>query len=147
MKKVLFVCVHNSVRSQMAEAFAGRLGDGVIEAESAGTLPADGLNPVVVQAMQEIGYDLSAHYPKIMTDEMADSADLVITMGCGVSLEDAAEGAVCPVALVPSEDWALDDPKGQPIEKVRAIRDEIKSRVEKLVKGLEVGDERDQGNH
>ncbi len=133
MKKVLFVCIHNSGRSQMAEAFAKRLGDGVIVAQSAGTLPADSLNPTVLQAMDEIGYDMSAHYPKIMTDEMADSADLVITMGCGVSLEDAAEGAVCPVILVPSEDWALDDPKGQPIEEVRAIRDEIKSRVEELV--------------
>lgn len=140
MKKVLFVCVHNSGRSQMAEAFSRRLGKGVVEAESAGTLPGDKLNPVVVQAMQEVGYDLSDHHPKVMTDEIADSADLVVTMGCGVSLDDATEGAVCPAALAPTEDWALDDPKGQPIEKVREIRDEVESRVEELVKRFETSD-------
>lgn len=121
----------------MAEAFTRRLGEGMISAQSAGTLPADELNPAVVRAMEEIGYDMSAHYPKLMTSEMADSADLVITMGCGVSLEDEAQGAVCPVTLVPTEDWALDDPKGQPVEKVRDIRDEIKSRVDKLVERFE----------
>jgi len=145
VKKVLFVCVHNSGRSQMAEAFTRRLGNGVIEAESAGTLPGDSLNPAVVQAMREIGYDMSGHHPKVMTDEMADSADLVITMGCGVSLEDASEGAVCPAALVPSEDWALDDPNGQPIEKVREIRDELESRVEELVERFKTSDQVSQG--
>lgn len=138
MKKVLFVCIHNSARSQMAEAFANRLGVGVIEAESAGTLPADSLNPTVVQAMQEIGYDMSAHHPKVITAEMADTADLAVTMGCGVIPDDAAEPAVCPAVFVPSEDWALDDPTGQSIDKVREIRDEIKSRVEELVKRFEV---------
>ncbi len=132
MKKVLYVCVHNSGRSQMAEAFTDRLGKGVVTAESAGTQPGGGLNPMAVRAMEEIGYDMSGHYPKLMTDEMVNSSDRVITMGCGVSL-DASEGAVCPVFLVPSEDWALDDPHGQPIEKVRAIRDEIKRRVEALI--------------
>ena len=75
MKKIIFVCVHNSGRSQMAEAFVNRLGKGVVEAESAGAQPAEGLNPTVVQAMQEIGYDMAGHYPKIMTLEMMDSAD------------------------------------------------------------------------
>lgn len=90
------------------------------------------LNPTVVEAMEEIGCDMSGHHPKLMTDEMVNSSDRIITMGCGVSLDDA-EGAVCPVFLVPSEDWGLDDPHGQPIEKVREIRDEIKRRVEALV--------------
>jgi protein-tyrosine-phosphatase len=117
----------------MAEAFTNRLGEGVVTAESAGTRPGAALNPIVVEAMNEIGYDMSGHHPKVMTDAMVDSADNIITMGCGVSLDDA-EGAVCPVFLVPSEDWALDDPHGRPIEEVRAIRDEIKSRVEALLR-------------
>lgn len=115
----------------MAEAFAKRLGKGVIEAESAGTEPSDELNPAAVQAMEEIGYDMSEHYPKVMTPEMTDSADLVVTMGCGVDISSGA--AVCPAALVPSEDWGLYDPKGQPIERVREIRNQIKARVEALV--------------
>lgn len=133
MKKVIFVCIHNSGRSQMAEAFTNRLGKGVVEAESAGTLPGEGLNPMAVRAMEEIGYDMSGHYPKVMTDEMVNSADRVITMGCGVNLDDASEGGTCPVVLVPSEDWGLEDPKGKPIEKVREIRDEIKAGVEALI--------------
>lgn len=133
MKKILFVCIHNSGRSQMAEAFAKKLGAGVIEAESAGTAPGGELNPTVVQAMEEIGYDMSGHYPKMMTDEMVDTADLVVTMGCGVNLDDLEEGTTCPVVLAPSEDWGLEDPKGKPIEKVREIRNEIKSRVEELI--------------
>ena len=131
MRKVVFVCVHNSGRSQMAEAFANRLGAGVIEAHSAGTKPSEGLNPTVVQAMNEIGCDMSGHYPKVLTTEMANSADMLITMGCGVAVEE--EGATCPVA---DEDWALDDPHGQPIEKVREIRDQVKARVERLVARL-----------
>lgn len=131
MKKVIFVCVHNSGRSQMAESFAKRLGAGVIEAQSAGTKPSDGLNPTVVQAMNEIGYDMSGHYPKMLTTDVANSADMLITMGCGVAVEE--EGATCPVA---DEDWALDDPHGQPIEKVREIRDQVKARVEELIARL-----------
>lgn len=127
MKKVIFVCVHNSGRSQMAEAFAKRLGQGRLIAESAGTEPGDALNAQAVAVMQEIGYDMSGHHPKMMTLEMVESADRIITMGCGV------DAGVCPAAFVPTEDWGLDDPKGQPIEKVREIRDEIKARVEKLV--------------
>ena len=130
MRRVVFVCVHNSGRSQMAEAFANRLGLGVTKAESAGTKPADELNPTVVQAMEEIGYDMSGHRPKMLTNDMANSADMLITMGCGVQDED---GATCPVA---DEDWALDDPHGQPIEKVREIRDQVQTRVMNLVAGL-----------
>lgn len=132
MKRILYVCTHNAGRSQMAEAFTNRLGEGLVTAVSAGTKPGTALNPVAVETMNEIGYDMSGQHPKMMTDDMVDSADRIITMGCGVSLDDA-EGAVCPVFLVPSEDWELDDPHNQPIEKVRAIRDEIKSRVEALI--------------
>lgn len=135
MKKVIFVCVHNSGRSQMAEAFAKRLGAGKVIAESAGTEPADGLNPTAVQAMEEIGYDMSGHYPKVMTLEMVNSADRMITMGCGVD----AEG-VCPASLIPTEDWGLEDPKGQPIEKVREIRDQIRKRVDELISDMARGE-------
>jgi arsenate reductase (thioredoxin) len=133
MKRVVFVCIHNSGRSQMAEAFAKRLGKGVIEAESAGTAPGGELNPQAAQAMEEIGYDMSGHHPKLMTPEMVDNADLVVTMGCGVNPDDIPDGAVCPAVLVPSEDWGLEDPKGKPVGKVREIRDDIKARVEELV--------------
>jgi len=138
--KVLFVCVHNSGRSQMAEAFAKRLGAGRMLAESAGTEPAATLNPQAVQAMEEIGYDMSGHYPKVMTLEMVESADKIITMGCGVNLDDVDHGgAVCPAVFVESEDWGLEDPKEQPIEKVREIRDLIKARVEKLIEEMTRG--------
>jgi len=127
MKKVLFVCVHNSGRSQMAEAFAKRLGKGSLAAESAGTQPAEGLDPTVVESMREIGYDMSGHYPKALTAEAVGSADRIITMGCEV------DAGTCPATFVPSDDWGLDDPHGQPMEKVREIRDEIKQRVTELV--------------
>lgn len=127
MKKIIFVCVHNSGRSQMAEAFAKRFGAGKIEVQSAGTQPTDRLNPVVVKAMEEIGYDMSGHYPKLLTLEMVNSADRIITMGCGVDAE------TCPASFLPTEDWGLEDPSGQPLEKVREIRDEIKARVQKLI--------------
>lgn len=135
MKKVIFVCVHNSGRSQMAEAFAKKLGAGKIVAESAGTQPADGLNPTVVRAMEEIGYNMTGHYPKMLTLDMINSADRIITMGCGVD----AEG-VCPASIVQTEDWGLEDPKGQSIEKVRQIRDQIKARVEKLIEEMTTGE-------
>jgi arsenate reductase len=111
----------------MAEAFAKRLGAGKIEVQSAGTQPTDRLNPVVVKAMEEIGYDMSGHYPKLLTLEMVNSADRIITMGCGVDAE------TCPASFLPTEDWGLEDPSGQPLEKVREIRDEIKARVQKLI--------------
>lgn len=117
----------------MAEAFARKLGKGVINAESAGTAPGAELNPQAMEAMEEIGYDMSSHHPKLMTPAMVDSADLVVTMGCGVDPKDIPDGATCPAVMVRSEDWGLEDPKGQPIEKVRQIRDEIEQRVRQLV--------------
>jgi arsenate reductase (thioredoxin) len=132
LKKVIFVCIHNSGRSQMAEAFANKLGAGKIDAISAGTEPGDHLNLQVASVMEEIGYDMSGHYPNTMTLEMVNSADRIITMGCGV------DAGVCPASFVPSEDWGLVDPNGQPTEKVREIRDQIKMKVEKLIEELPV---------
>lgn len=117
----------------MAEAFANKLGAGRVVAESAGTEAADGLNPAAVQAMEEIGYDMSGHHPKIMTMEMVNSADRMITMGCGVDTE-----GVCPASYIPTEDWGLEDPKGQPTEKVRQIRDQIEARVRNLIEEMTV---------
>jgi len=111
----------------MAEAFAREMGKGAVIAESAGTEPGAGLNPQAVAAMEEIGYDMSGHYPKVMTTEMVDTADRIITMGCGV------DAATCPALFTPAEDWGLEDPKDKPVEKVREIRDEIKARVERLI--------------
>lgn len=126
----------------MAEAFANKLGAGKIIAESAGTEPGSSLNPQAVEAMEEIGCDMSGHYPKMMTSEMVESADKVITMGCGVNLDDIDHGgAVCPAVFVESEDWGLEDPKGQPIEKVREIRDRIKAKVEKLIEEMTAGED------
>ncbi len=142
MKKVVFVCIHNSGRSQMAEAFAKKLGAGRILAESAGTQPGGALNPQAVAAMEEIGYDMSSHYPKVMTEEMVETANKVITMGCGVNLDDIDHGgAVCPAVFVESEDWGLEDPKGQTIEKVREIREQIRIRVEKLIQNITAGED------
>ena len=138
MKMVLFVCIGNSGRSQMAEAFAKRLGAGIIEAESAGTRPAREINPTVVQAMSEIGYDMTGQHPKIMTLDMMKSADRVITMGCGVA--ESLEGGACPATFGPTEDWGIEDPEGKPIEQVREIRDLIKARVEKLIEETTTGE-------
>ena len=127
---VLFVCVHNAGRSQMAAAFTHALSDGEIEVHSAGSEPAERINPAVMQAMQEVGVDLSREFPKPLSDDVVRDSDVVITMGCG----DA-----CP--FYPGKrylDWELDDPAGQPLEKVRHIRDEIRTRVEQLVVDLRV---------
>lgn len=126
-KRVLFVCVENAGRSQMAEALAKKYG---ISATSAGTMPSSKLNPTVVQAMKEKGYDLSSKIPTILKVEMIEAADLVVTMGCSV-------GQFCPKPMIAQIqkkliDWHLDDPKGKPIETVRAIRDEIEKRVKEL---------------
>ena len=129
MRTVLFVCVHNSGRSQIAEAFFNHLAKGKASATSAGTKPGSQVNPVVVRAMREAGLDISQQKPKALTFEMIENADRVITMGCGVE-------EVCPASFVPTEDWELEDPEGKPIEKVREIRDQIKARVEKLIKEL-----------
>lgn len=127
MKKLLFVCVENAGRSQMAEAFAKRYGKGKVEAVSAGTMPSNEVNPVVIQVMQEKGIDISKNKPKLVNTQMVQEADAVIVMGCG------AEG-FCPAPLLKKVvDWELEDPKGKPIEKVREIRDEIERRVKNLL--------------
>jgi len=128
MEQVLFICVGNSSRSQMAEAFFSHLAQGA-RAVSAGTEPARTLDPNAVAVMAELGIDMSGQRPKALTQEMVDSATRVISMGCGV--EES-----CPVWARPDEDWDLDDPYHQPIEVVRRIRDQIRARVEALVKEL-----------
>lgn len=128
MKTVLFVSVHNSGRSQMAEAFFNALAGCKAQVRSAGTQPADSVNPVVVEAMREVGVDISGRKPKALTMDMVAEADRMITMGCGAEAE-----AVCPAGLVETEDWALDDPHDVPIEKVREIRDEVRRRVVRLL--------------
>ncbi|MEV7239279.1 arsenate reductase ArsC [Streptomyces sp. NPDC051020] len=122
---VLFVCVHNAGRSQMGAAFLTHLAGDRVEVRSAGSAPADSVNPAVVEAMKEVGIDISAQTPKILTTEAVQSSDVVITMGCG----DA-----CPV--FPGKrylDWQLDDPAGQGIEAVRPIRDAVEQRVRGLL--------------
>jgi protein-tyrosine-phosphatase len=127
LKNILFVCVENAGRSQMAEAFANHYGKGKLTAQSAGIKLAEKINPVAVDAMKEKGIDISKNKPKMLTQKMAGEADLIITMGCG-----AAE--VCPGPFFRTTvDWALEDPKGKPIEKVREIRDEIERRVKDLL--------------
>ena len=127
---VLFVCVHNAGRSVMAEAFLERVAGDRYQAMSAGTDPADRPHPEVVSAMREVGIELDSSPGRLLTQEMAERADLVIGMGCAV--EEA-----CPALTVPLEDWALDDPKGKSPEEVAAIRDEVSSRVEELVARLD----------
>jgi len=131
IKTILFVCVHNSGRSQMAEAFFNKLANGNAQALSAGTQPADMVNPVVVEVMREAGINISENKPKMLTMDMVEKANRMITMGCGAEAE-----AVCPASFIETEDWALEDPKGKPLEQVRKIRDEIKERVNKLVKEI-----------
>ena len=130
-KTVLFVCIHNSGRSQMAEAFFNKLAGGKAQALSAGTQPASEINPVVVGAMREAGINISGNKPKMLTFDMVKNADRMITMGCGAEAE-----AVCPASFIETEDWALEDPKGKSLEQVRKIRDEIKERVKRLIKEI-----------
>ena len=130
-KTALFVCVHNSGRSQMAEAFFNQRAKGKALALSAGTQPGDKVNPIVVKAMREVGIDISGNKPKILTMEMVEKADRMITMGCGT---DA--GGLCPASFIETEDWALEDPKGKSLEQVRTIRDEIKKRVLRLIQEI-----------
>ena len=127
MKKVLFVCVENAGRSQMAEGFAKKYAQDKFEVSSAGNKPADKVNPVVVEVMKEKGMDISGNKPKLITFQMANNSDLIVTMGCGA-------GNICPGPFFKETiDWGLEDPKGQPIEKVREIRDEIERRVKQLI--------------
>jgi arsenate reductase (thioredoxin) len=126
---VLFVCVHNAGRSQMAAGYLKQLSGGAIKVRSAGSEPADKINPVAVQAMAEDGIDIAAQQPKILTNDTVKASDVVITMGCGDT---------CP--YYPSkryEDWTLDDPAGQGIDVVRRIRDQIRQRVERLIRELQ----------
>jgi protein-tyrosine-phosphatase len=126
--EVLFVCVHNAGRSQMAAALLDHYAQGTVRVRSAGSTPAAEINPAVVQAMAEVGLDLSKEFPKPLTDDAVRSADAVVTMGCG----DA-----CPIYLGKRYlDWELPDPAGRPLEEVRAIRDEIDRRVRALVSEL-----------
>lgn len=125
---VLFVCVHNAGRSQMAAAFLTHLSNGDVEVRSAGSAPADSINPAVVEAMKEVGIDISHEVPKVLTTEAVIESDVVITMGCG----DA-----CP--FFPGKrylDWKLNDPAGQGVASIRPIRDEIKTLVEGLIAEL-----------
>jgi arsenate reductase len=125
---VLFVCVHNAGRSQLAAGWLGHLGQGRVEVRSAGSQPAEQINPLAVAAMREVGIDLTGESPKLLTRDAVQASDVVITMGCG----DA-----CPVFPGKRyEDWQLDDPAGQGIEAVRRIRDEIRDRVRALLAEL-----------
>jgi arsenate reductase (thioredoxin) len=131
---VLFVCVHNAGRSQMAAGFLTHLAGDRVEVRSAGSLPAEQVNPAAVEAMKEIGIDISGQTPKVLTTEAVQASDYVITMGCG----DA-----CPV--FPGKkylDWALADPAGKGVEAVRPIRDQIKTRVEALVAEIDTAQRR-----
>ena len=128
IQEVMFVCVHNAGRSQMATALLDRVAEGSVRVRSAGSEPADRINPVVVEAMEEIGLDISRELPKPITDEAVRAADVVITMGCG----DA-----CPIYPGKRyEDWELEDPTGKDLETVRRIRDEIAGRVNALLAEL-----------
>jgi arsenate reductase len=126
MKTVIFACVHNAGRSQMAAAFFNRSADpNCAQALSAGTQPAERVHPEVVAVMREVGIDLSAAQPTRLTDDLARGAELFVTMGCGET---------CPIVPgLERDDWNLPDPKGQPVARVRAIRDEIRARVAALV--------------
>jgi protein-tyrosine-phosphatase len=129
MAHVLFVCLHNAGRSQMSQALFERAADGRHSAESAGTTPGDRVHPEVVEAMRELGVDVSGRVPKRLDREAAERADVVVTMGCGDE---------CP--YIPGKrylDWDLPDPKGRPVEEVRAVRDDIAGRVEALARELD----------
>lgn len=129
MKKVLFVCVENARRSQMAEAFFNKLAEGRAVAVSAGDRPASEVDSKAVKVMKEIGIDISGQRPKSLTMKMVEEADVVITMGCGAD--------VCPVIPKRVEEWKIEDPAGRPIAKFREVREAIRKRVEKLIKVLE----------
>ena len=127
---VLFVCVHNAGRSQMAAGFLAALSDGRVEVRSAGSMPAGPVNPVAVQAMQEVGVDIADQQPKILTTDAVQASDVVITMGCG----DA-----CPIFPGKRyEDWPVDDPAGQDMDTVRRIRDDLERRVRHLLTELQL---------
>ncbi len=130
MADVLFVCVHNAGRSRMAEALFARAAGDRYATASAGTMPAERPHPEVVAALAEIGIDLPETPGRLLTPELADGAQRLISMGCNV--EEA-----CPATTTPMEDWALEDPKGKPMERVREIRDDIANRVDGLLAELD----------
>lgn len=133
MKKILFVCVENAGRSQIAEGFAKHYGKDKVEAISAGTMPSSEVNPLVIQVMQEKGIDISKNKPKQITKQMVQEADTIVVMGC------SAQG-FCPAPLLGKvADWNIEDPKGKPLEKVREIREEIEAKVKKLVNEIGTG--------
>jgi arsenate reductase len=128
VRRILFVCVHNAGRSVMAEAFLNHMAQGGAEAISAGTVPQESPHREVVEVMREVGIDVSGHRGRLITNEMVRSADRVITMGCAVDAE------ACPAILYKGvEDWGMEDPKGQPLRRVREIRDDIRRRVSELL--------------
>jgi arsenate reductase len=129
MKKILFVCVHNAGRSQMAEAFFNHFARGKAVAFSAGTRPEPEMSPRTIKIMREAGIELDGHRPELLTPEMLAEADRVITMGCDVQ-------SACPSLLSDVEDWALGNPRGRPLAEARRVRDEIKDRVRELIKEL-----------
>ncbi|GAA1430875.1 arsenate reductase ArsC [Streptomyces thermospinosisporus] len=133
LASVLFVCIHNAGRSQMAAGFLSHLAGDRIEVRSAGSVPADQVNPAAVEAMREVGIDIADQQPKLLTTEAVQASDYVITMGCG----DA-----CPI--FPGKkylDWTLEDPAGKGVEAVRPIRDEIKKRIEALISEIDAQQE------
>jgi protein-tyrosine-phosphatase len=130
LKKILFVCVENAGRSQMAEAFAKKYGNDKVIPSSAGNKPSNKVNPMVVEIMKEKGIDISMNKPKLITAKMAQDVDLVVTMGCN-------DQGVCPGPFFkPTIEWHLEDPKGKPIEKIREIRDQIEHQVQDLITEL-----------
>jgi arsenate reductase (thioredoxin) len=130
VKKILFICVENAGRSQMAQAFARRYGAGKVEVSSAGNKPAQQVNPTVVEVLREKGIDISTNKPNLLTFEMAQAADLIVTMGCN-------DQGVCPGPFFkPTVDWKLEDPKDKTLAQVRQIRDDIEQRVLQLLKEL-----------
>ena len=133
-KTVLFVCVHNSGRSQMAEAFFNESAEDRAQAFSAGTRPSDKVSPVVVEAIKEVGIGISGNKPKMLTMDMVEKADRMIAMGCGAEAE-----AVCPASFIGTEDWVIEDLEGKSLKVTRKIRDAIKTRVTDLVNPLQLG--------
>jgi arsenate reductase len=129
MTTILFLCVHNSGRSQMAEAFFNLMANGRAKGISAGTLPASSVNPAVAEAMAELGIDLGCNQPRQVTQEIISQANRIISMGCGVT---------CPVSAIATEDWGITDPTGKSLEEVRQIRDEVKNRVADLIYELKI---------
>jgi arsenate reductase len=132
IRKVLFVCIENARRSQMAEALFNKLAKGQAVASSAGARPASKVDPKAIEVMKEIGIDISKQRPKSLTMKMVEEADVVVTMGCGAN--------VCPVIPKRVEEWRIEDPAGKPMQIFRKVRNEIKERVERLVETLKNAD-------